>query len=224
MKTQAVRNYTGFNKTKYNAVNYDSSKYILKKDDFVTLLYGVDPTNLRPVIGKVKEVKEMGVWVFTDYGWMHPSFDRISKIFVERGKNSPVIVEAVAKSVQKALDRVNKPKKQRGIKPAETVNGGKSVKVLSGIVDKYLTRVRAELPKITVSEDKTDTASKFSRTVTFSCNGKTVILTIASQDSIQIDITGSVIKRHAKLRPSSSGKIMPHQSYLCMSRIKSLLK
>ena len=177
----------------------------LREEMFIKFYYGPteNPENWSPFIGKIKKINEKYLDCYADYGHCIVEYSRLFSYFIKN---------VTSKIKENKLNFLVAQK-----------NTTKTYHI--GILDATLERIFGILHndnfKIDFKDDKKDTSSSYSRTITFKNNDNELILTIENENSDNISITGTNVKRQLKIK-AKNGKISKSNVDKIINLIKSL--
>lgn len=200
-----MSNSIGFHKKEWKSVKFDrnehTDEYLQENIKYVKFAYGPteNPEYHKPVIGRIIKIHEKGLEVMTDYGFMFPTWLRVSRVFVAKEK------------------RVNITR----VKAATTVHSAVTGLLDAGL-EKIVTKVKKKYPSIKVQDDKVDLSTRYSRTVKFFVGHQNIFLTIPDVDADAIEITGSAVEKQSKIKVGKANRITPQQVHNITSKIAEL--
>lgn len=188
--------FIGFDKKKYKSVKYDHSKDTLSVNDFVKFMYGANLD--QPMVGKVDQIFDKGVSLYTDYGTYHSLWEGITRVFHLK----------TPKSI-----------KETKVKAADSFS---AVPILDATLNKLVIKTKNKFgDKIKIKDNRVDLVTRYARTVIFSNKRAKVTFEIEDKDSKRITVTGSNIKK-AYITPKNN-KVAPFQLSNNFKKIKNIL-
>ena len=149
----------GFVKTKYKSVKYTGQT--LNIGNYIKFYYGSDPKRYKPIVGKVSNILDKGVEVTTDYGYMHPLWERIERIYVP-----------------KTTGRLKENRL-----PATTSES--PLPIIDAAIDRILLKVKECIPQIEISDKKINGTTRYRRLVIID---KSIKIEISDKNAIEATV------------------------------------